>query len=150
MSDDTFFEDLDDALVLALADAFEAEPIPAELTEFAMRALSWRVVDDELATLTFDSATGELIGIRGTTTQRQSLTFEGRGLSVSVTVSEASLVAAIDPPAVHVVSIESPSGPAIEIATGPDGELVVETPTLPVRLVVQGRDGRLVSPWITG
>lgn len=137
-----------DALVAALNDAFETEPIPAALTRFAFDAFSWRLVDDELAEITFDSASTDLVGIRGTSTQRHTMQFEGAGLSVSVMLSDTSLVASIEPAGVHRCSIESPHG-VTETSTDDDGEVVIDLPRLPLRIAIDTGVGRLVSPWIT-
>lgn len=139
---------LNDALVSAVNDAFATDPIPTELTQFAFDAFSWRVVDDELAAITFDSATTELVGIRGTSTLRHTVQFEGRGISVSVVMSDSSLVASIDPAGVYRCLIEGPHG-AAEAVTDEDGEFVIDRPRLPLRVVVDTEVGRLVSPWIT-
>ena len=47
----------DDAdIVIILREAFETdlEPIPHELSHFAIDAFAWRLIDDELATITFE------------------------------------------------------------------------------------------------
>jgi hypothetical protein len=139
----------DDPIIAAIADAFDTGPVPDDLSRFAINALTWRVVDDELAALTFDSATDELIGIRGTSTQRRSVTFDGRGVVVSVTISDASLVGSIEPPATYRCIVEGPRASA-HVTTDDDGQLVMADCALPLRLVVETTAGRLVSPWITG
>ncbi len=140
---------IDTALVDALNDAFDADSIPPELSAFALDAIKWRVLDDELAALTFDSSTSELVGIRGVATQRVSLRFEGRGISVSVSLSDASIVASIEPPQVYDCLIE---GPHVVIVANSDenGEIAVDECPLPLRLVVETPLGRLISPWMTG
>ncbi|MEO6125917.1 MAG: hypothetical protein ABIR32_19630 [Ilumatobacteraceae bacterium] len=136
------------ALVSAVNDAFDTDPISAELTQFAFDAFSWRVIDDELAAITFDSATTDLVGIRGTSTQRHTVQFEGRGVSISVVLSDSSLVTSIDPAGIHRCLVEGPHG-ATESFTDEDGEFVIDRPRLPLRVVVETDAGRVVSPWIT-
>jgi len=149
INDDRINDDrINDELVSALNDAYDTDPIPAELSQFAFDAFAWRLVDDELATITFDSATTELVGIRGTSTQRHSVQFEGRGVSVSLVMSDTSLVASVDPAGVHRCLIEGPQV-ATEVFTDDDGEFVIDRPHLPLRLVVETTASRLVSPWIT-
>lgn len=139
---------LDAAVVAAVNDAFATDQIPSELTRFAFDAFSWRVIDDELAAVTFDSATTELVGIRGTSTQRHTVQLEGRGIVISVVLSDSSLVASLDPAGIHRCLVEGPHG-ATEAFTDQDGEVVFDRPRLPLRLIVETNAGRLVSPWIT-
>ncbi len=139
----------DVVLVEAINDAFDQDGVPPELTQFALAAISWRVVDDELAALTYDSATSDLVGVRGTSTQRHSLRFEGRGISVSVTLTGSSLLASVEPHAIYDYVVE---GPGVSIAGMSDdvGQIEVDQCALPVRIIVNAPAGRLVSPWITG
>ncbi len=140
---------LNDALVSAVNDAFETDPIPRDLTQFALDAFAWRVIDEELAAITYDSATTELVGIRGTASQRHSFRFEGRGVAVSVSLSGISVVVSVEPAGRYSCRIESPSS-VTDTVSDDEGQFVVDHRPLPVRVVVETPAGRLVSPWIIG
>src|SRR5262245_55023524 len=96
--------------MLALRDAYddESDPIPNDLTQFALDAFQWRLIDEELAAITFDSATEELVGIRGTATLRHSMRFEGSGIAVAVSMMESSVVVSIEPTSTYHCRIEGP------------------------------------------
>ncbi len=139
----------DDDMVIRLRDAYEADlgDVPADLSRFAIDALQWRVVDDELAVITFDSSANELAGVRGSAGQRRSITFNGRGLTISVSMSAASVVASIDPPGSYAVSIEGYETD-IELRSDDSGQVAVSDYPVPLRFVVDAGNGRLVSPWL--
>lgn len=142
----------DDAdIVIILRDAFETdlEPIPHELSHFAIDAFAWRLIDDELATITFDSDSSELVGVRGTASQRRSVTFQGRGLTVSVSLSDTSVVASIEPPASYLVRVQGYEA-EVELRSDDSGQVAVADYPVPLRLVIESGGGRLVSPWIIG
>jgi len=138
-------------VAMALNEAFDLdlEPIPAELSRFAVEAFQWRLLEEELAAITFDSATDELVGIRGTGTLRHAMRFEGNGIAVSINVTDTTVVASIEPAAVYSCHIE---GPQTDIAVVSDerGQFAVSNGQLPLRLVVEiPGGGRFVTPWIT-
>jgi hypothetical protein len=139
-------------VAMALHDAFEADldPIPAALSQFAFDALQWRLIDEELAAITFDSSTDELVGIRGTATLRHAMRFEGGGIAVSVSVTDSAFVASIEPPAVYSCRIEGPQT-HVDVRSDEHGQFAIGHSQLPVRLVIELEGGGLfVSPWITG
>jgi hypothetical protein len=138
-------------VAMALEDAFEAElgPIPRELSQFAFDALQWRLLDEELAAITFDSATDELVGIRGTATLRHALRFEGRGIAVSISVTDEGVVGSIEPPASYSLRIEGPQR-RISVRTDDRGQFATSQSQLPLRVVVEVDGGNFVSPWVTG
>ena len=52
----------------ALGESFahdQLDPIPERLTIAARQAFGWRLIDAQLAELLFDSASDELVGVRG-------------------------------------------------------------------------------------
>lgn len=137
--------------MLALKDAFddESDSIPNDLTQFALDAFQWRLIDEELAAITFDSANEELVGIRGTATLRHSMRFEGSGIAVAVSMMESSVVVSIEPAATYQCRIEGPRV-ALDVETDEHGQLAVSHSQLPIRLIVDVDGGRFVTPWITG
>ena len=142
---------MDGEVAAALDEAFEDEldPIPSQLTQFALEAFQWRLVDDELAAITFDSAVDELVGVRGTATLRHSMRFEGGGIAVSMSVTDASFVAAIEPAAEYLCHVEGPQT-NLDVRSDENGQLAVSQTQLPLRLIVELPTGRVVTPWITG
>src|SRR4051794_2203008 len=136
---------------MALDDAFEIdlEPIPSELSRFAVEAFQWRLLEEELASITFDSATDDLVGIRGTGTLRHAMRFEGNGIAVSINVTETTVVASIEPAAVYACQIEGPQT-NLSVRSDERGQFAVSNRQLPIRVVVQiPGGGRFVTPWIT-
>lgn len=142
---------IDRAVVIAIRDALDRDlaPIPPQLTQFAFDAFQWRLLEDELAAVTFDSSTNELVGIRGTATMRHSMRFEGQGISAAVHVLDTSIVVSIEPAGAYRCRLE---GPLVSLDTHTDehGQLAASQSQLPLRLIVELAQGRFVSPWITG
>ena len=133
-----------------IGDAFDdLESIPPQLTEAAKSAFGWRRADAELAELLFDSATDELVGVRGTSSDRRSFRFGADDFVLRVHLTPATLIVMIEPP------VSVPCRVATEEAvddhrTDDFGELVVEAPELPARVEVDLPGGTFVTPWITG
>lgn len=65
------------------------DPVPAAVAVAARAAFGWRLIDAELAELTYDSVVDDaaLVGVRGRGGPRQ-LTFEAPGLTVEVEVGD--------------------------------------------------------------
>lgn len=143
--------DASDAPLLARIDAaFDSlEAIPQHLTAAAQAAFAWRRVDAELAELLFDSATDELVGIRGTTSDRRSFRFGHGDHVIRVHLTQATMIVMLEPPisvACRVATGESTS----DHRTDEYGEVVLEAPELPARIEVDLPSGTIVTPWITG
>lgn len=79
----------DDELTARLRLAVAAERPPSEVVSAAKAAFTWRTIDAELASLTYDSSVDEnaLVGVRGGDGPRQ-LTFERGELSLELEVVE--------------------------------------------------------------
>jgi hypothetical protein len=151
MTDDQHELRVDRDVLTAIDDAFahDLAPTPPQLTQFAVDALQWRLLDDELAVVTYDSRTDELVGIRGASTMRHAVRFEGLGISVAVSVLETSIVVSIEPAGTYQCRLEGPRT-SLDTATDEHGQLAVSDEPLPLRLIVDAGEGRVVSPWITG
>ena len=79
----------DDKLISLLRRGFHgSDPTPADVTEFAKAALSWRNVDAELAQLTFDSV-DDTTAVRGVAVARM-LAFESGDLMIDLEHDPAS------------------------------------------------------------
>lgn len=143
-------------LLMAVDDAFEASlaPVPSRLSEAARAAFAWRRVDAELAELLFDSASDELVGVRGVVAERRSLRFGAHGTVMRVHLTADSLVVMLDPPAAVTCRIATAVRPGEvrteEHRTDEHGELVVYAPDLPVRIEADLPAGTIVTPWVIG
>lgn len=136
----------------AVADAFrddQLDPIPPHLADAARAAFSWRLVEAELAELLFDSASDELVGVRGTSSERRSFRYGSGDVVIRVHLTEATLIVMIEPPLSVTCRVDTEQG-SEEHRTDELGELAVDAPDLPVRLEVDLPSGKVVTPWITG
>ena len=139
----------DDELLALVGRALRtADPVPDRVLEGARAAWTWRTIDDELATLVFDSA-AELTGVRSEDTARQ-LTFRAPGMEIEVmVVDEATrrVVGQLVPPGSFTITLlvgdaelthpsdrlgrfsfdEVAPGPVRLVVTDPDGTAVVST-----------------------
>lgn len=151
MSDADRPDDELQTILAALDDAFEhvLEPVPARLSDAARRAFGWRLIDQQLAELVEDSADADLVGVRGTSTDRRSYRYTADGSVLRVHLMPATLVVMVEPPMSVVCRIASDGGVA-EHRTDELGELVVDAPGMPFRVEVDLPSGAVVTPWITG
>ena len=142
--------DAPDALLARIGDAFDdLEPIPAHLGDAARAAFRWRRADAELAELFFDSANDELVGVRGSTSDRRSFRFGADDFVIRVHLTPATLIVMIEPPVTVDCRVATEDG-VDEHLTDEFGELVIAAPELPVRIEVDLPNGTIVTPWITG
>lgn len=150
MSDDARPDDELEAVLVALADAFEhvLEPVPPRLSDAARRAFGWRLIDQELAELVEDSADSELIGVRGTSTDRRSFRYSAGDFVLRVHLTPNTLIVMIEPPLSVVCRIVSEDGVA-EHRTDELGELAVDAPDTPFRVEVDLPSGRFVTPLVS-
>ena len=89
-----------------------ADPVPDDVLAAAKASFTWRTIDAELATLTFDSATDELVGVRGEGSDRH-VTFAAPDLEVEVMVYgtvDRRLTGQLVPPQAAVVELLSDQG----------------------------------------
>lgn len=144
-------DDHDARLLRRIDDAFDHElpPIPADLTTLARDAFTWRRPDLQLAELLFDSASDELVGVRGTSTERRSFRYGAGEHTVRVHLTESTLIVMVDPPMSLACRVERDDGTA-ELRTDELGELAVDAPELPFRIEIDLPGGAFVTPWITG
>lgn len=148
MSDD---QGTPSSLLERISDAFEhdLDPIPPRLTAAAIDAFAWRSADARLAELLFDSASTDLVGVRGTSTERRSFRFGVDDFVIRVHVTASTLIVMFEPP-LSVGCRVSTEGGSTEHRTDELGELVVDVPELPFRIEADLPSGRVVTPWITG
>ena len=142
--------DAPDTLLGRIDRAFDdLEPIPPKLADAARSAFGWRRAAAEIAELLYDSANDELVGIRGTTSDRRSFRFAADDFVLRVHLTPATLIVMIEPPVSVLCRIATEDGTE-ELRTDEFGELVVDAPELPARVEVDLPNGTVVTPWITG
>ena len=148
MSDD---HNVHDTLLERIADAFETQlqPIPTHLADAARDAFAWRSADMQLTELLFDSANDELVGVRGTSTERRSFRFGAGDFVIRVHITPATLIVMVEPP-LSVTCRVATEERTDEHRTDEMGELVIDAPELPLRIEVDLPSGKIVTPWITG
>lgn len=100
--------DLGDARILELLGSalVEADPVPEDVTAFAVAAFSWRDIEAELAEISFDSLDeAELSGVRGPNDVRM-LSFETPDLGLDFEYRTGGrLVGQIDPPQAATIEL---------------------------------------------
>lgn len=96
-NDDGLFEELKSALEAA-------DSVPEDVIAAAKGSFTWRTVDAELAELVFDSATDEVVGVRGDATERQ-VTFRTDDLEIEVMVTGRRITGQLVPPQVATVEL---------------------------------------------
>ncbi len=142
--------DANQTLLARIGNAFDdLEPIPARLTDAAKAAFGWRRADAELAELLFDSANEELVGVRGSTSDRRSFRFGADDFVLRVHLTPSTLIVMVEPP-VSVPCRVTTGEHGDEHRTDDFGELVVDAPDLPARVEIDLPSGTVVTPWITG
>jgi hypothetical protein len=101
----------DDELLDLLAEAIATtDPTPDRVLDAAKGAYAWFGIDDELAALTFDSVTEELVGARSATTSDRQLTFTSPGVEVELSImgdGERRLIGQFTPPAEATIVLET-------------------------------------------
>lgn len=151
MSDDG---EIPDGLLDRIRDAFdELPPVPSELQAAARSAFEWRRADAALAELLFDSADQELIGVRGTVSDRRSFRFAVDDIVIRVHLTRATLIVMIEPPLsvpCRIVTQERTAESIEELRTDEYGEVAVAAPETPFRFEADLPGGEIVTPWITG
>ena len=139
-----------DTLLDRISDAFDRlPPVPPTLQAAARSAFEWRRADAALAELLFDSANEELIGVRGTASDRRSFRFAVNEFVIRVHVTPATLIVMLEPPISVPCRVVTEDG-AEELRTDEYGEVAIAAPALPFRFEAELPNGDIVTPWITG
>jgi hypothetical protein len=142
---------IDDEMLNRIAEAFDRDlpPLPTALSQAARDAFQWRRADALLAELTFDSATDELVGVRGGGSDRRSFRFSAGESVIRVHLTEATMIVMVEPPLSVACRVASGDGAPVDHETDEFGELAVDAPEFPLRVEVDLPDGTVVTPWIT-
>jgi hypothetical protein len=94
------------------------DPVPTDVTEFAMAALTWRTIDAELAEVAFDSASEDTpSGVRGPGAERM-LSFETATLSIDIEYRSSTrrVVGQVAPPQPATVELHHSKGTVTTVA----------------------------------
>ena len=109
----------EDRLLSLLREGLDkTDPVPADVTEFARAALSWKTIDAELAEIAFDSSEETTpIGVRSAATARM-LSFEVGHWTIDIEYNAATgrLIGQVEPAREVVVELHLAGGPAVSIA----------------------------------
>lgn len=142
---------IDDEMLDGIAAAFDRDlpPIPAARSQAARDAFQWRRVDAILAELTFDSATDELVGVRGGGNERRSFRFSAGERVIRVHLTAATMIVMVEPPLSVTCRVASGAYEPVAYQTDEYGELAVDAPEFPIRVEIDLPDGTVVTPWIT-
>lgn len=151
MSDDS---STDRDLIDLIGRAYDVlPPVPPELSAAARDAFQWRRADLAIAELLFDSAADELVGVRGTSTERRSFRYGAGEFVIRVHLTASTMIVMLEPPlsvACRIAGGDDRSVDATEHRTDELGELVVDVPELPIRVEVDLPGGTVATPWIIG
>jgi hypothetical protein len=154
VNDDEFFDDdlaEFEPMFRRIDDAFEhvLDPVPQRLVAAARDAFVWRLADQQLAELLEDADAGELVGIRGTSTDRRSFRYAAGDFVVRVHLTPVTLIVMVEPPLSVACRVATEAGTDAH-RTDELGELVIDAPELPLRVELDLPSGTVVTPWITG
>lgn len=143
-------QSLGDDLLGRIADAFDDLPtVPAHLRAAARDAFGWHRSDAQLAELLSDSSTSELVGVRGSTSERRAFRYGAGEFVIRVHLTGATMIVMVEPPLSVDCRVAS-GGDSTEHRTDELGELVIDAPELPVRVELDLPSGTTITPWITG
>jgi hypothetical protein len=96
----------------------KTDPVPADVTDFARTALSWRTIDAELAEIAYDSSEETPpVGVRSAVTARM-LSFEVGHWTIDIEYNAATgrLIGQVEPAREVIVELHLAGGPAVSIA----------------------------------
>jgi hypothetical protein len=125
--------------------------VPPNVHDAALAAWTWRIVDEELAELAYDSAAAsEPAGVRGNATRPRQLTFESGDTTLEVELSGRELLGQVLPGRRVRVRLSTPDGPGPELDSDDRGRFrVAEVPSGVFRLSYDAHDGpRRSTGWI--
>jgi hypothetical protein len=143
----------DDKLLAALREAMRArEAVPARFVEAGKNAFAWHNIDAELAQLTYDSHSDELMAAvtRSETASIRALTFRSVQLSIELEVTEDNLLGQIIPAVAGTLEIHTTAG-TMTTTVDELGFFAVEPrPHSSFRLRCRTPDGAdVMTGWIT-
>ncbi|WP_258723509.1 hypothetical protein [Cellulomonas sp. NS3] len=146
--DDELLADLRSALGGG-APVGEGAPVSARELEAARAAYTWRTVDAELATLSYDSLLDDRVLVRGAAAAPRSLVFDAADLTVELEVTAGRLVGQLVPPGPGEVVLDTQSAQEGPVATDDAGCFTLSAPPgARVRLRCTTPSGTVVTDWV--
>lgn len=140
----------DDELLADLRDALGAgTPVSGREVDAAQAAWTWRTVDAELATLSYDSLLDDRVLVRGAVSAPRSLVFDAADLTVELEVTAGRVVGQLVPPGPGEVVLETESAQETPIATDEAGCFTLApAPGALVRLRCTTPSTTVVTDWV--
>jgi hypothetical protein len=119
----------DDQLLAALGEAAAARrSVPPDFLAAAQAAFTWRDIDAELASLTYDSAADQErapAGTRALPARLRALTFESATLSIELELGQESVLGQLVPAQSGLVEVQSVTGGTVSATVDEVGYFVV-------------------------
>jgi hypothetical protein len=132
-----------------LSDAVRAAALAGVLGEQGRGAYAWRSIDQDLASLSFDSSTEPAPAWRAGAGQARVLIFTSTPLSLELEVMADHVVGQIVPPGPGQIAVETPEGIAFQVEADDIGFFnFAGMPRGQVRLRCETPTGRLVTDWV--
>ena len=140
----------DDTLLAELKEATRRAGEPTStMAAAAEAAWSWRTVDAELASLTYDSVVDEAALVRDAGTTSRQLVFEGEGLAVELEHTPDGLVGQLVPPAAGTVTLLGPAGELAAVEADDLGLFRIDGARRgPVRLRCVAGSHDILTDWV--
>jgi hypothetical protein len=140
----------DESLIADLRDALGGTtPADERRLDAARAAFTWRTVDAELASLTYDSLLDDRVLVRGAVTAPRSLVFDAAALSVELEITADRIVGQLVPPGPGDVLVQTE---AVDVARVPADDAgcftVAGTPGARIRLRCTTPTATVVTDWV--
>jgi hypothetical protein len=142
----------DDQLLAALRRALREEDVPAKVVQQAKEAYSWLGVDEELASLAYDSDDADrMVGVRTEAAPLRTLIFATERLTIEVQVTAEALHGQLIPPQSGEVEVDPGEGGPFRASIDQLGMFVLKPlPAGMFRLYCRSaEDGSAMTTWIT-
>lgn len=141
----------DDALLVLLGEALAGSRHgdTEALVTGALAAFSFRTMDQELASLVYDSSRErDLVGSERALESARTIVFETDDVSLEIEIREGGMIGQVVPPGRAVVTAEDPEGHRTEVETDDLGCFTLDTPGRgPVRLHIRTIGVTVVTDW---
>ena len=132
-----------------LCAAMRAAELAGTVAEHGRGAYAWRTIDQDLASLSFDSSAEPEPAWRAGSGQARVLIFTTTPLSLELEVMADHVVGQIVPPGPGQVQVETPEGIAIQVEADDIGFFdFAGLPRGRVRLRCETPTGRLITDWV--
>ena len=133
-----------------LSHAVRAAELAGTVAEHGRGAYAWRSIDQDLASLSFDSSAEPAPAWRAGSGQARVLIFTTTPLSLELEVMADHVVGQIVPPGPGQIAVETPEGIAFQVEADDIGCFdFAGMPRGQVRLRCETPTGRLVTDWVS-